>query len=59
MNINGSTVFWMISLASFGYVNSQVTEHMLLLHLVFQPIWGWGDPGFFQHTQTNSSPEGA
>jgi hypothetical protein len=49
----------MISLASVGYGNSRVTEHILWLHLVFQPIWGCGDPGFIQHPQTISSPEGA
>jgi len=30
---------------------------LLLLHLVFQPNWGWGDLGFFQLLQSNSSPE--
>jgi len=28
-------------------------------HLVFQPIWGWGNLSSFQLPQSNSSPEGA
>jgi hypothetical protein len=48
----------MISLASVVYGNSQVTRHLLWLHLVFQPISGWDDLGFFQ-LQSNSSLEGA
>jgi len=59
INIYGSAVYRMISLASVGYGNSRVTEHILWLHLVFQPIWRWGDPGFFHHPQTISSPEEA
>jgi len=30
----------MISLASVGYDDSGVAEHMLWSHLVFQSIWG-------------------
>jgi hypothetical protein len=36
----------MISLAGVCYGDSQVTKHFLFLHLVFQPIWGWGNPDF-------------
>ena len=28
-------------------------------HMVFQPIWGWGDLSSLQLPQSNSSPEGA
>jgi hypothetical protein len=37
----------MISLAIFGYGGYRVARHFLRPHLVFQPIWGWGDLGFF------------
>jgi len=53
MNTDGSGVGWMISLAS------AVTEHLLRLPLVFQPIGRWSSLGFCQHLQSNSSPEGA
>jgi hypothetical protein len=57
-NINGSGVWWMISLASVGYCGSRVTQNMLWPHLVFQPIWGLGNLGFFHLLQSNSSPKG-
>jgi len=47
----------MISLASVYYGDSRVAKHFLRPHLVFQPIWGWGDLGSFQLPQSNSSPE--
>jgi len=56
MNKDGSGVAW-ISLASVGYDGSQAALYMLLPHLVFLPTWGWGDLGFFQLLQSNSSPE--
>jgi len=43
----------LILLASVCYGDSQVAKH-----LVFQPIWGWGDLGSFQLPQSNSAPEG-
>ena len=46
MSRDGSGVWWMILLASVGYGSSWVTQHLLQLHLVFQPIWEWGDLGF-------------
>jgi hypothetical protein len=45
MKRDSSRVWWMISMAIAGYGGSQVT-HLLQPHLVFQPIWGWGDLGF-------------
>jgi len=48
----------LISLASVGYDGSRATQYLLPPHLVFQSNWGWGDHGFFQLLQTNSSPEG-
>jgi len=57
-NTDGSAVEWMISLASVCYGDSLVVKHFLRLHLVFQPVWGWGDLGSFQLPQSNSSPEG-
>jgi len=59
MNTDGSRVERMISLASAGYGGSQVAQHLLRPHLVFQPIWGWGNLGCFQVLQSNYSPEGA
>jgi len=59
MNTDGSAVGWLISLANVCYADSQVAKHFLRLHLVFRPIWGWGDLGSFQLPQSNSSPEGA
>jgi hypothetical protein len=56
---HGSGVGWMISLASAGYGESRVAQHLLRPHLVIQPIWGWGDLGSFQLLQSNSSPERA
>jgi len=56
MNTDGSRVGWMISLASAGYGSSRVA-HLLQPHLVFQPIWGWGDFGPFQLLQSNFSQE--
>jgi len=47
-----------ISLASVGYDGSQSAQYLLPPHLVFQSNWGWGDLGFFQLLQSNSSPEG-
>jgi len=49
----------LISLASVGYDGSRTAQYLLLPHLVFQPIWGWGDLGSFQLPQSNSAPEGA
>jgi hypothetical protein len=48
----------MISLAIVCYGDSGVAKHFLRPHLVFQPIWGWGDLGSFQLPQSYSSPEG-
>jgi len=47
----------MILLAIACYGNSGVAKHFLSLHLVFQPILGWGDLCSFQLPQSNSSPE--
>jgi len=58
MNRDSSGVWYMISLAIVGNGGSSVA-HLLQLHLVFQPIWGWGDLGHFQLLQSNSSPEEA
>jgi len=49
----------MISLASACYGDSRVAKYFLRLNMVFQPIWVWGDLGFFQLPQSNTSPEGA
>jgi hypothetical protein len=46
----------MILLANACYGNSGVAKHFLSLHLIFQPIWGWGDLGPFQLPHSNSSP---
>jgi hypothetical protein len=46
-----------ISLASVDYDGSRTAQYLLLLHVVFQPNWGWGDLGIFQLLQPNSSPE--
>jgi hypothetical protein len=51
MNRDSIGVWWMISLASAGYGGSQ-TARLLQLHMVFQPMWGWGDLGFFQLFQS-------
>jgi len=59
MNREGFGEWWMISLASVVYGSSQVTQHFLWWNLVFQPIWGWDDLGFFRLLQSNFSPEGA
>jgi hypothetical protein len=48
MNTDSHGVDLMIFLASAGYGCSQVTQHLLQLHLVFQPIWGWGKLGFLK-----------
>jgi len=48
----------LISLASVGYDGSRAAQYLLPPHLVFQSNWGWGDLGFFQLLQSNSSPEG-
>ena len=53
-NTHESGVGLMISLASAGYGGSRVVQHLLRQHLVFQPIWGWGDLGSFQLLQSNS-----
>jgi hypothetical protein len=55
-NTDGSGAV-LISLASACYVGSRVIKHFLLPNLVFQPVWGWSDLGFFQLPQSNSSPE--
>jgi len=57
-NTDGSVVGLMILLASVCYDDSRVTKHFLHLHLVFQPIWGWDNLGYFQLPQSNSSWEG-
>ena len=57
-NTDGTRDVWKISLASVYYEDSRVAKHLLQLHLVFQPIWGWGDLGSFQLPQSNSAPEG-
>jgi len=56
MNKYGSRVP-LISLAIVGYDGSRAEQYLLPPHLVFQPNWGWGDLGFFQLLQSNSSPE--
>ena len=56
MNKAGSGVVW-ISLASVGYDACRAAQYLLLPHFVYQPNWGWGDLGFFQLLQSNSSPE--
>jgi len=40
---HSSAVGWLISLARVCYGDSQVAKHFLRLHLIFQPIWGWGE----------------
>jgi hypothetical protein len=35
-----------------------VAKYFLCPHLVYQPVCRWGDLGFFQLPQSNSSPEG-
>jgi len=47
----------LISLATVGYDASRAAQNLLPPHLVFQSNWGWGDLGFFQLLQSNSSPE--
>jgi len=47
----------MTSLAGVCYDDSREKEHFLRPHLVFQPMWGWGDLGSFQLPQSNSSSE--
>jgi len=59
MNRDGFGVWWIISLANVVYGSSRVTQHLLWQNLVFQPIWRWGDLGFFHLLQSNFSPEGA
>jgi len=54
MNTDSSGVWWMITLAIAGYGGSRVAQHLLWPKLVFQPIWGWGNLGFFQLLQSNS-----
>jgi len=56
MNADCSGVWWMITLAVAGYGGSRVAQRLLQPQLVFQPIRGWGDLGFFQLLQSNSSP---
>jgi len=56
---DSSTVWLKISLASVGYGDSQVSKHFLRPHLIFEPIWGWGDLSAFQLSQTNLSPDRA
>jgi len=56
MNKDGSGLAWIL-LASVGYDGCRAAQYLLLPHLVFQPNWGWGDLGFFQLLQSNSSPE--
>jgi len=51
MNTDDSGVWWMISLAIVGYGRYRVAQHLLRPHLVFEPIWGWGNLGFFQLLQ--------
>ena len=48
----------LILLASVGYDRSRAAQYLLSPHLVFQSNWGWGNLGFFQLLQSNSSPEG-
>jgi hypothetical protein len=47
MNTDINRVGWMISLASAGYGSSLVAQHLLGLHLVFQPNWKGGIFAFF------------
>jgi hypothetical protein len=56
MNKDSSRLAW-ISLASVGYDSCRAAQYLLLPHLFPQPNWGWGDLGFFQLLQSNSSPE--
>jgi hypothetical protein len=57
LNKHGSGLAWIL-LASVCYDGSRAAHYFLLLpHLVFHPNWGWGDLGFFQPLQSNSSPE--
>jgi len=58
-NTNGSAVGLMILLAIDCYGDSRVAKHFLHPHLLFQPVWGWGDLGSLQLPQSNSSPAGA
>jgi len=50
-NTDGSAAGLKISLASVCYGDSWVAKHFLHPHLVFQPIWGWGDLASFQLIQ--------
>jgi len=47
-NTHGSRGLLKISLASVCYGDSRVAKHLLRPHLVFQPIWWWGDLGSFK-----------
>ena len=58
-NTDGRGDVWKILLASVCYDDSRVATHLLQLHLVFQPVRGWGDLDSFQLSQSNFSPEGA
>ena len=55
-NTDGSTIGLTILLAS-ACGGSRVAKHFSHPNLVFQPVWGWGDLGFFQLPQSYSSPE--
>ena len=48
-NTDGSGGLLKILLASVCYGDSRVAKHLLQPHLVFQPIWGWGDLGSKQN----------
>ena len=58
-NTDGTGDVWKISYAIVYYEDCRVPKHLLQLHLVFRPIWGWGNLSSFQLPQSNSSPEGA
>jgi len=58
-NTDGSAAESIISLANVCYDDSRFAKYFLRLNLIFQPIWGWGYLGFFQHRQSNFSTEGA
>ena len=58
-NTDSTGDVWKILLGSVCYDDSRVATHLLQLHLVFQPVRGWGDLDSFQLSQSNFSPEGA
>jgi hypothetical protein len=60
MNTDNNRVWWMMSLASAGYGSSLAAQHLLRLHLVFQPNWKGGIfafSSFFNQIPHQKEPE--